>query len=91
LASPDLGDSCISKKFAACYSVAQAESLCDKRELSPCLKACLPVIHLTAEELHREPQYDAIQWKLFVIHCVSLVMIVMAGCEHCTLLWKRVQ
>lgn len=51
----------------------------------------MPVIHVTAEELHREPQYDAIQWKLFVTHCVSLVIIVMAGCEHVTLLWKRVQ
>ena len=51
----------------------------------------MPVIHLTAEEHHREPQYDAIQWKLSVTHCVSLVMTVMAGCEHDTLLWKRVQ
>jgi len=51
----------------------------------------MPVIHLTAEEHHRGPQYDAIQWKMFVTQYVSLMMTVMAGCENGTLLWKRVQ
>jgi hypothetical protein len=51
----------------------------------------MPVIHFTAKEILGEPQYDAIQLELFVTQQVSLVMTVMAGCEHSTLLWQRVQ
>jgi hypothetical protein len=44
----------------------------------------MPAVYLTAEEHHRGPQYDAIQWKSFVTQYVNLVMTVMAGCEHGT-------